>query len=595
MTVDSGTSVQSLEHSSLVLVILLVAVALNLLYPGEVFFQSRYLLVLCSLLACAVVLYRDHKKGISTTVLHHLALAFLPLTGMAVSSIWTTNQDRTQEVLLLFFSYACLLFSLWRCKLRSGALLASLFTLVATTIAVEGLALYQHFAGLEALKAELARQSTMDPDFKTALLALVQSGRIFANFSLPNTLAGLVTMILPIQGALICASFLPTRLKEVPPGWVIVLMSLWTRIALIAGIVLSIWVLALTQSFGGWVGLCCSLLTVVLVRLDTTGLRTRWVLGLAFMLLAGSWLAWISQKRGFHLWDLNAAENPISLRIISCRTALTMFQDFPLVGVGLGNYGGLNPRYQTSPRFVTQFAHNTPLQVISEGGLVLLAGLLLAVGVASRITRRHIRIKGGRSDPLFLGMLGALAAWLVHNLLDIDLYFPSLGALGFFLAGLFSHYLSGEVEREESPHSVMGKAPVVVIEVALGLALLTGIRFQLSRSCLDLAGISASAGNLSDACKYARWAVKFRPQDASGVVFLGKLETAQLKKDGQPASALLQRLSEALKEAVHLDPYNAEFHFELSRLYKGLGDEKLSANSRATAALLFPSTCKARL
>src|SRR5262249_6789904 len=161
----------------------------------------------------------------------------------------------------------------------------------------------------------------------TALLARVQSGRIFANFSLPNTLAGLVTMILPIQVALVCASFLPTRLKEIPPGWVIVLVSLWTRIALVAGGVLSILVVGLTQSFGGWVGLCCSLSTVLLVGFDKTwrSRRTQWVLGLALMLLAGSWLAWVSQKRGFHLWDLNAAENPISLRIISCRTALTMF------------------------------------------------------------------------------------------------------------------------------------------------------------------------------------------------------------------------------------------------------------------------------
>src|SRR5262245_5635098 len=108
MAADSGTSAQSFEHSGLVLVILLVAVALNLLYPGEVSFQSRYMLVLCSLLACAIVLYRDQKKSFSTAVLRDLALAFLPLTGMVVSSIWTTNQDRTQEVLLLFFSYACL-------------------------------------------------------------------------------------------------------------------------------------------------------------------------------------------------------------------------------------------------------------------------------------------------------------------------------------------------------------------------------------------------------------------------------------------------------------------------------------------------------
>ena len=106
-----------------------------------------------------------------------------------------------------------------------------------------------------------------------------------------------------------------------------------------------------------------------------------WIISAGLLLtLAGSWLAWTSYKRGFRLWNLSAAENPITLRLITYRTALDIFRDFPVTGVGLGNYGTLNPRYQTSPRLVTQFAHNTPLQLLSEGGVVLIAGLL-CVGV----------------------------------------------------------------------------------------------------------------------------------------------------------------------------------------------------------------------
>ncbi len=145
-------------------------------------------------------------------MLRQAALAFLPLAGMVPSLIWTTNHDRSQEVLLLFFSYSCLLFSLWRCKFRSGALCASLSTLVAVAMVVEAQALYQHFVGLDALKAELAQRTNMDADFRAALLARAESGRVFANFSLPNTLAGLVTMILPIQAGLLVASFSPSKL-----------------------------------------------------------------------------------------------------------------------------------------------------------------------------------------------------------------------------------------------------------------------------------------------------------------------------------------------------------------------------------------------
>ena len=597
MAADSGISGHSPEHPRLILVILLIAVSINLLYPGEVFFQSRYLLVLVCLLACAIVLYREHKRGISKAMLRHLALAFLPLAGMVPSLIWTTNQDRSQEVFLLFFSYSCLLFSLWRCQMSSGALFASLSTLVAVAMAVEGQALYQHFAGLDALKTELMQRTAMNADFKSALLARVQSGRVFANFSLPNTLAGLVTMILPIQAGLLCASLVPSRLLEPSPGWIRILTSPWARLALIAGITLSIWVLALTQSFAGWVGLCCSLGAVLFVWLCRRGRRAEWIVSAGLLLtLAGAWLTWTSHKRGFRLWNLNAAENPITLRLISYGTAVDIFRDFPVTGVGLGNYGALNPRYQTSPRLVTQFAHNTALQLLSEGGVVLVAGLLFVgvVGIRWKPARNQIQGQGLSRDPLYLGMMGSLAAWLVHNGLDIDFYFPSLGALGFFVLGLFLNRSGLKSEEDETNSSRLAKASIVLIEIALALALLTGIRFHVSRSLLDLAGISASSNNLVDANRYARWAVTIRPQDAAGIVFLGKLETQRLKQDGKQIAELLQTLSQSLEEAIRLDPYNAEFHFELSRVNKGLGNEKLSDESRARAAALFPSEPKYR-
>jgi Tfp pilus assembly protein PilF len=133
-----------------------------------------------------------------------------------------------------------------------------------------------------------------------------------------------------------------------------------------------------------------------------------------------------------------------------------------------------------------------------------------------------------------------------------------------------------------------------LIEVALGLALLTGVRFHLSRSLLDLARISASAGDLTDANHYARWAVKTRPQDAVGVLFQGKLETQLRQQQGEVTAGLLNTLCRSLEEAVRLDPFNAEIHFELSRVYKGLGDAKLSDESRAKAMALFPSNPRYR-
>jgi hypothetical protein len=597
MTADPDISAPSPEYTRLVLVILLMAVSLNLLYPGEVFFQSRYLLVLGAVLACVIVVYREHRRGTANEMFRPAVLAFLPLVGMVPSLIWTTNQDRSQDVFLLFFSYSCLLFRLWRCKFRSEALCASLLALVAVAMVVGAQALYQHFAGLDALKTELMQRTNMDGDFRAALLARAQSGRVFANFSLPNTLAGLVTMILPIQAGLLCANFVPSRVLELRPGWITILRSPLVRLALVVGILQSIWALALTQSFGGWVCLCCSLGAVLFVWLGQKGRRAHWITSAGLLLmLAGTWLAWTSYKRGFRLWDLSAAENPITLRLITYRTALDIFRDFPVTGVGLGNYGTLNPRYQTSPRFVTQFAHNTLLQLLSEGGVALIAGLM-CVGVAGirwRSSQNQIRRRALSGDPLYLGMLGSLVAWLVHNGLDIDFYFPSLGALGVLVLGLFWDYPNGRSEENATRSSPIAHPSIILVEIALGLAFLTGMRFYLSRSLIDLARLSASSSDLADANRYGRWAVKIRPQDAAGVLVQGKLETQLLKQQGKPTTELLQILRRSLEEAVRLDPYNAEFHFELSRVYRGLGYEKLSTESRAKASALFPTDPKYR-
>ena len=365
----------------------------------------------------------------------------------------------------------------------------------------------------------------------------------------------------------------------------------------VVGILQSIWVLALTQSFGGWVCLCCSLGAVLFVWLCQRGRRADWIISAGLLLtLAGSWLAWTSYKRGFRLWNLSAAENPITLRLITYRTALDIFRDFPVTGVGLGNYGTHNPRYQTSPRLVTQFAHNTPLQLLSEGGVALIAGLLCVgvVGIRWRSSQNQIPSQTLSSDPLYLGMMGSLVAWLVHNGLDIDFYFPSLGALGFLVLGLFWDYPSRKSEEEETHSFPIAQPSIILVEIALGLAFLTGMRFYLSRSLIDLARLSASSSDLADANRYGRWAVKIRPQDAVGVLFQGKLETQLLKQQGKPTAELLQTLSHSLEEAVRLDPYNAEFHFELSRVYRGLGNDKLSNESRARAVALFPSDPKYR-
>jgi hypothetical protein len=104
-------------------------------------------------------------------------------------------------------------------------------------------------------------------------------------------------------------------------------------------------------------------------------------------------------------------------------TAWTIFAAHPM-GTGLNTYGVMYSQYKLPGANDTQYAHNTPLQLLSElGYLALIAGagvLLMLLGAWHRGEMRRI-------SP-YLGL--AVVVWGVHNLIDINVYFPSLGIVG---------------------------------------------------------------------------------------------------------------------------------------------------------------------
>jgi hypothetical protein len=138
---------------------------------------------------------------------------------------------------------------------------------------------------------------------------------------------------------------------------------------LVVQLLLSLFVLVLTQSFGGWVCFCAAftLLGVWLVVHSKVSVRLTVVALLVALAIAIGWLAWVTSQRGFSLWNLQASENPIALRWNNYKTAIRIFCDFPGSG-GLGTTC-IDPRYQSSPTTVAQYAHNTLFNCFPSRGL----------------------------------------------------------------------------------------------------------------------------------------------------------------------------------------------------------------------------------
>ena len=596
------------RSQSWIFLLILFALSSNLIYPGEIFFQSRYLLIIVALLAGLFVCIREFRSPDFYDLSKPLLICFVPFLAILPSFYSTINTHRSMEVLILFFSFACLVFYLNVVIPSQAQILQAILFLCLVAFVVNLYCVYQYFIGLSNLKSLLAHTESIDPDFKSALLTRVSSGRVFGNFTLPNSLAGYVCMMLPLQLFLAysaCSSSESTcagdwrgseaLLKRISGKPLI-------RITLMLQLALSLVVLALTQSFGGWLCLLISLsfLASHWIRKKKMPFRALFV-PLTLMAIAGCvWILWISKRRGFGLLNFSVYENPITLRWLNFKVALSIFHDFPWSGVGLGNYGTINPFYQQAVVTVTQYTHNTFLQLLSECGIpLLMSGLIVTIILFRGWRRSARRNQTDREQPGFLeiSLLVSLSAWFVHNLIDIDLYFPSLGGLGTFLLGLYLLQArpSRRITAGDSKFPiVLSRTLLLFLVVLITILGVYTVKSYFAQTLAVRALEYAEAKDFPEAEDYLQQAMRLQKRDA-GLIFLhSNLKLKSSFDKGNLDQPTLLELKRDFQRATDLDPYNSEYHFQFSRILKALGEVDASITEKRRAQALFPAESRYR-
>src|SRR5262249_9805621 len=139
----------------------------------------------------------------------------------------------------------------------------------------------------------------------------------------------------------------------------------------------------LTRSFGFLLGL----LTVALAWLALRHRRLIWngvTVVLLALIIAGG--AFYSARRG-----AIEGSNPAGLRLDNWLSAWTIFSLHPL-GTGLNTYGVMYPQYMLPGANETQYTHNTPLQLMSElGYLIVFAAAVLILIIVNAWQRGTVR------------------------------------------------------------------------------------------------------------------------------------------------------------------------------------------------------------
>lgn len=283
--------------------------------------------------------------------------------------------------------------------------------------------------------------------------------RAFGTFEQPNPYAGFVGLVWPIAAgaALGLMAEVAKRWKAGGvPGWQ-ALTALRASDGALLALCLAAAGLGLaglygSVSRGGWIGAAgaAAVMAIFLPR------RWGWSISAVAGVAAVAGLAWslnlipaniaarlasatdfigVQDVRGVTISNDNFA---VVERLAHWQAALSMIEDKPWLGVGLGNYAAAYERYRLVnwPNALGH-AHNIYLNVWAETGLFGLVTYFALWGCVAWITLRGLRRSAGLERGVLLGLMGAWTHLSLHQLFD-NLYVNNMHLLLAALLGLLA-------------------------------------------------------------------------------------------------------------------------------------------------------------
>ena len=299
--------------------------------------------------------------------------------------------------------------------------------------------------------------------------------------------------------------------------------------------------LVFSASRGGIVAAAGGLLCMSLLFVFRKEQRRKGLVFLALFVIVGAWSFDIGMD--YVLGRFSTIEHSYEYRDRLNQKTMEMFGNFPVVGVGIGDFQYAYPKYQDpkEAKKYVRFAHNDWAQFLSEGGILGMALLLVGLGVyiygMTRLWRK-------RSDPFAVCLgaapLAAMAVLAIHSFSDFNLHIPAnfMMLVAIMAIGYAALHLERRHRRDvmayryyEPPLKYRGGVVLVLI---LGLIGWTGY---------------------TAVCHFM------------GEVYCHTVPNSTMNRDLHPPV-------EEVFEAVLWDVSNAEYHFKLAEALGRGGEER---------------------
>jgi len=417
-----------MKQRPIVIGLAFAALFFAVLMPPEAYPDGKLAVILCATFAFFISLY---ERRVHPAYLHG-GLAIFGLL-IAHSVLVSVDAYRSLEFISVLWAYYCLFGFFFYAGFEPLKPVA--VCIVILSAIVSGYGIYQYFWGFDQLYNYIFYAASQQM-VKVPALELISNRRIFSTLALPGTLWGFLTIALPFHAAL----------------WS---KNRWARVALSTSIAMLFFAGLLTRSFGFLLGLFVLAAVWLLIRHRQLAWRLA-PLVLVLILVGG---VFYSLRRGGI-----ADANPMLLRAKNWVSAWTIFAAHPM-GVGLNNYGVAYSQYMLPGANETQYTHNTPLQLLAELGypVLILACCLLLLGIRAR--------RRGEYSQASPWIVLALIVWVTHNLIDIDVYFPSVGVIGCILLAVLLRKpsVTPQPESRGGAMAVVAFGAVVLVFASLAM------------------------------------------------------------------------------------------------------------------------------
>jgi O-antigen ligase len=390
-----------------------------------------------------------------------------------------------------------------------------------------------------------------------------------------------------------------------------------TRMARAAVIGISIpvaFVVLVTAARGAWVGLAVAATATALVWLGDPGHRRLLRLAVQAPRVRLAFTGGVVAALGLLVVLLPAVfrrlnESASEVRSVFNATAVRMFQDAPITGLGPGMWPVERARYTlaTEQDYYIPHAHNLYLQTLAELGLVGAGVGLLVLGLVVWLIARGIRSPELLQRRLALATLFGLVYLATHQVFDFYANLPAVGfAFGLSLARLDA--LQPSVQGCRTRSIAPGWAGTAVLAVGLIPAVVWLMGTEFAAADGQRATDRANSGDWAGALAVARKADLAAPGTPPYLYTRG-LAAAHESRDEESLAALraaakiddypLAWLNAAaiefklgnrdegqasLDRAMRLGAQNPQVAIAAMDLHLGLGDED-AATIAAVAAL----------